>query len=342
MGDEKKEKTEPTNQGPFPPPVSTTGPVPRPETPSPVPWMAHGWLPTGGNPEAAAALWAQYAAEVKNEQTNRTDNSTRDIANQPRELRRDAPPGAEAGHADVSAELTAKVEQVRKARATEGDPQNVSKTTRSPMLAGVMDTASGSVFTAGNTDQIPENLHPIMKERLMAQRMVLDAYRGLALDERQAVAGMKAEEMEEFMKSHHLPSTAGGMDTNEMLRLIDSRTKLNEQRLQSDPKYQAMTDKAKQDALFNPMRAEIGTHGEFHALNAALLARDTDPNKPITPADLGGFLLHNTYADPQRGKTDAGPMARCHHCEALTGGVGTTSALAHADAHRDRHLPGRA
>jgi len=123
-----------------------------------------------------------------------------------------------------------------------------------------------------------------------------------------------------------------------ILRLVDSRTRMNEERLKEDEKFKSLSPEEQEKALFNPMRAEIGTHGEFHALNQALLERQAkDPTKPLSAEDLGSFMLHNTYADPKKGSTEAGPMARCHHCEALTGGVTTTAPLAHADHVRDRH-----
>jgi hypothetical protein len=341
VGDEKKEETKPTKPDPFPPPIPTTGGVkPRPDSLAQIPGMAFGSMPVGGDPTAAAELWKQYADDVTGEQTNRQKDSTRDIANQPKVHKRETPfaAGENPSNEQLAQELQDKVEEVREQRATPGTPENVSKTTRSPMLAGVMDTENGDIVTAANTDQIPEKMHPIMKERLIAQRMVFDAYRKLSPDGRSAVQKMTPDEMEKFMADKNLPSTAGGMDTNEMLRLVDSRRRMSEERLKTDEEFKKLSPAEQEEALFNPMRAEIGTHGEFHALNKALLDREAkDPSKPLTPEDLGGFMLHNSYADPKKGQTEAGPMPRCHHCEALTGGVAATPALAHADHQRDRH-----
>jgi hypothetical protein len=80
-------------------------------------------------------------------------------------------------------------------------------------------------------------------------------------------------------------------------------------------------------------RGEIGTHGEFNALNAALLARP-DAGKGLTEADLPSFLLHNTYASAKDVDHPPGTMPRCHHCAVLTGGITPTAALAHADHNR--------
>jgi hypothetical protein len=118
-----------------------------------------------------------------------------------------------------------------------------------------------------------------------------------------------------------------------MLKLTDSRMRFKEQQVKGDKK---MTDDQKQKAMkdmWDGARREIGTHGEFNALNAALLATG---KKDFKPEDLGRFLLHNTYADP-RGSDKAAAMQRCHFCEVLTGGVGLSGDLAKADAERDKH-----
>lgn len=275
----------------------------------------------------------EQGAQAARAALGRKPGATKDDVNAPVRHDRDQPFGAEKpSDADLEKELTQKVEAVRADRAGGGD-KGVSKGARQPMLAGVMDKETGSVFTAGNRNAIPEVLHPLMEERLKAETQVFDSYKKLTPAERTAVQSMKPEEMKKFLEEHKIPETAGGISSADMLKLTDSRMRFKEQQVKGDKK---LSDEQKQKAL-NDMwagaRREIGTHGEFNALNAALLATG---NKDFKPEDLGRFLLHNTYSDP-KGTDKAGAMQRCHFCEVLTGGVGLSGDLAKADAERDKH-----
>jgi hypothetical protein len=63
----------------------------------------------------------------------------------------DFKPSRDPSNEQLQEELKDKVEQVRAARAEEGTVGEVSKSARSPMLAGVMDSQTGKTFFAGNT-----------------------------------------------------------------------------------------------------------------------------------------------------------------------------------------------
>jgi hypothetical protein len=185
-----------------------------------------------------------------------------------------------------------------------------------------------------------------MKARLDANRQVFEVYKALKPEEREAVKGMTPEETQKFLEERKLPATAGGMDTSEMLKLVDSRMRFKEEQ-NNNPAFEKLSPEDKQkaiDKMWASGAKEIGTHGEFNALNAALLARD-ELNKEkglplVTPEELKGFVLHNTYSDPAKNSDTVGAMARCHNCENLTSGVTTTGLLAGAEQHRDRHEHG--
>jgi predicted DNA-binding ArsR family transcriptional regulator len=71
-----------------------------------------------------------------------------------------------------------------------------------------------------------------------------------------------------------------------------------------------------------------GEHGEVHALDRAIEARERRIGRNVTDADMGTFELHNVWL---RGGHAGTTAARCEHCEHITRGVEVTNSLFHAE-----------
>jgi len=301
-------------------PVTGTGPLPVPTDAS-----------RKASVELATPLAEERASTVK-------DNRPRDQANAA-VAHPAAGPVPSTPEAQDEA-LRAAVEAERAAR-DKGGTKEVSGKARRPMLAGVMDLQTGSVFTAGNTSAPPEELHPLMAKRLDEQRKMFDLYQKLG-DKRPDFQSMKPEEMQKFLKDNGIPESQAGLDPAEQLKLLDERMKFKQQQLTEGEDYAALPPDKKKEAMlamWKSARGEIGTHGEFNALNAALLKRQEELkaqgiDKELSPDDLKTFLLHNTASTKPDADHPPGTMPRCHHCEVLTGGVQTTPKLQNADKNR--------
>ena len=220
------------------------------------------------------------------------------------------------------------------------NPSGLTKRQQGPFVAGVRDSVTGEISVRRNTTGPPEDMHPIISDRVAAEKKIVAAVRDMDPADRNGIRSASDDEIRGHLANNDIPETSGGMDNVEAMRNVDQRRRYQEELAQRAAERQAGQPagsgwdgtERNTPANWDGMQNEAGSHAEVHALNDRLQAREGTPNAVTDPSQLDQF-----QTDVARNGTDT-PGPRCHHCENITSGTTPTQRLADADAHRDDRM----